>query len=873
VTKPKRSHLLSLAARRLDRPGQEHLLGDITEEFERLRRVKPLRARAWLLRQLLGVVLYRVTRPPSRRAAPRMHHAWETWFQDIRLGMRLVRRNLLTTATVVATLGLGIGSTTTMFTIARGILRELPFENAHEIVSIGIRDVTRGAEEGVTPRDFTAWSRSQSTMVDIAAVRREAFQVTPPGGPPLRVRGASLSPGSFALLGIEPALGRDFTAADLEAGDPPVILGHRLWRDGFGSAGDVLGRAVRVNGFVRTVIGVMPEGFGFPRSEQLWVPLDTRIDEAGVAAFVVFGRVSPGSNREDAQNQFAVLGSLAPDGARRPAGEARVYVEPFRYQFVGSDAPLLLYTLLAIVSTVLLIACANVINVLLAQASARRREIGVRAALGGTRGRLVRQLLSETLVLAALGGVGGAAAAAAAIAWFNAAVGHRLDIFWVSVTIDGAVLAFGLALTATATLAAGLAPALQASKIDVVSAVKEGAGGVTARGATRVTRALVVAEIALSCVLLVASGLMVRGVAGLSRRELRFDTGDVMTARVELPAFDYADDDALRTWYRGFADRWSATEPGNVTLSSRPPGQQIGRWTFAVEGARYDRPADYPAASMRIVSDAFFEMFGAAVVDGRRLDARDRPDGVPVALVNTAFADRFFDGAAVGRRIRMGDMTSTNPWREIVGVIDDRGVTLEEGRAAPGIFIPLAQRSARDLWLAARHPTGPADALTAIRETVAAVDPNLPVFEAASLDALLSDEITPQRTFAILFGALGIGALVLAAVGLYGTLAFSVRLRRREIGLRQALGAGARQVLTHVLRAAAIQLAAGLAIGLAAAVFVAPLVGEFTFGADPRDPLVFLVVAVSLTVTALVASLIPAGKAARMHPMQVLREE
>lgn len=877
-----RGPLIRVLLDRLERdPRYEHILGDVEEEYRRLAADHPLRGALWRWYQLLGLSLSR--RPGSRGAvrpspASRRGLSLDTCWQDLRLGCRVLHRDRLVTVTVIATLSLGIGATTTMFSIAHSLLADLPVPDAEDVVAIGIRDIERGlVDQDVSASDFRSWRDAQTTMRDIAVTRRQAFQVSAATSQPLRYQGAAVSPWAFGLLGVQPVLGRDFVASDLESAEPAVIIGHRVWRDAFDLDSAVIGTSLRVDGTVRTIVGVMPEGLAFPKLEHLWIPVP--VDEAAMrgdtAGFEVFGRLAAAATLEQARAEFTTLGRRV-FRASMPAREGlSVEVQPFKYRFVGDDGPMLLYTMLALVSLVLLIACANVTNVLLARAAARHREVAVRAALGASRTRLVRQLLTETLVLSLLGGAAGVLWAVLAVRWFDVSVGYRIGVFWVSLSVDGTALAFAAGLTVLATMVAGLAPALRASRVNLAGAMKDTAAGVSSWRLGRITRVLVGGEIALSCVLLVASGLMIKGIIGLSSRDLRFDPSDVTTGRVHLGAFEYPDDAAVLRFYDRLDAEWAERGMDDLVLVSLVPGRHTGRWTFAVEGTPYDRHRDMPAAGLRRVTPDLFSAFDMATVSGRWLDVRDRADAGPVAVVNVEFADRYFPEGAVGGRIRLGGMESSKPWREIVGVVDDRGVTLEDSRAVPGIFVPLAQSPTRTVALVVRHdaPGGRAAAVAALRAAVSAVDRDLPLFAVASLERALRDEIAPQQAFARLFGGFGLAALLLAAVGLYGTMAFAVTNRAREIGLRRALGGSVSRVIGHTMRAAALQLAAGLTIGLLLAVLVAPALGEFTFGTDPRDGVVFAVVPAVLALTALVAAWVPSRRAARIEPMQVLRYE
>lgn len=856
------------------------MLGDVEEEYRRRAVAGPFRAAAWRAYQLFGLLVSwrpRGDGPIRGRWRP---GTWsiEAWWRDIQFAVRMLRRDRLVTLTVVATLSLGIGATTTMFSITHGLLRDLPLPEADRVMAIGIRDPELGDEDRAVPAaDFEEWRSAQTTMLDIAAVDRRAFQVSAHAPQPMRYEGAAVSPWAFSVLEAEPILGRNFVVGDLDSPELPVVIAYQVWEDMFDRDPGVLDASLRVDGVVRRVIGVMPEGFGFPRYEYLWIPLRTDGPEAADRAVEVFGRLGADTDLDAAQAEFSALGQRSFLASTPVRERLAVDVKPIKYRAIGSDAPALLYTMLAIVALVLIIACANVTNVLIARSAVRRREVAVRAALGASRRRLIRQFLAETLVLALLGGVGGVLVADVAVRWFGTTLSGRIGIFWVSISVDPTVLTFAFGLTGLATALSGLAPALSASRADVATGLKDGAGSgsggtLSSRRWRRLSHVLVAGEITLSCVMLVVSGLMVKGVMGLAGRDLHFDSDKMLTGRIQLGEFDYPDDDAVRRFAESLRERWRGQGRGDLVLTSRLPGRENAHWAFAIEGAEYPTVRDMPTATLRRVTPEIFTMLALAPVSGRVLDGRDRADAPPVAVVNTTFADRYFPNGAVGRRIRIGLTDSPSPWREIVGVVEDQGVTLEEGRTFPGILLSLAQEPVRTFELMVRESESD-PSFGALRTTIASLDPNLPLFAVASLDAVLQDEILPQQTFGRLFAGFGLVALLLASVGLYGTMAFAVNSRAREIGLRRALGGTAPRVVGHLLRAAAWQLGIGLALGLSLAVLIAPAIGDFTFGTDPRDASVFTTVPLVLALTALVAAWFPSRRAARIEPMRVLKSD
>jgi predicted permease len=878
----------------------EYLIGDLVEEFERLAARRPLGARIWFLRQTAAAVLLGRRRPAAalRRPVPiaALGDLVQGWLGDLRVGFRLLVRNPAVTLPVAATLALGIGSTVTMFSITHGLLRDLPVERPEEVVAIAPVDARLGTGGGVLvpAADLEALRSVQTSFRDVAAYRRGSFQVSDvaaEGGysrvavEPRRYDGAEIVPWALDLLEVRPWIGRGFEPSDLAAGSPPVVLvSHRLWRERFGADPRALGRPLRVGGTVRTVVGVMPERFGFPTLQHVWVPLDLGTAALrGDADLDAFARLRPGVTLEQASAELALLAPRLPSALARSAGAPETLIaERFTERFIGSDAGPLLYAMLAVVSCVLLIACANVTNVLLARSVHRAREMALRAALGGARTRILRQLLSETLWLAGAGALGGTALAWLGVDWFQRALGHRIERFWVEFRVDGAALLFAASLTLLATVLAGLAPALQTLRADVVGALRDAAGGVSSFRMARTARLLVAVEVALSCVLVSIAALMGRGASELAARDLGFDPAAVLAGSLVLEEDDYPDGAAILE----LADRLrgeAAERPalGAAAIASKAPGLESASQPLALEGEVYVEPEDQPRVQVRHLDPAYFALFEVAPAralgggdTGRVIQERDRDGAVPVAVVNVAFVERVLGGGnAVGRRVRLASEGEAGTWREIVGVVDDRGTTMEEGRPAPGLLLPLAQAPTARLVLLVRPSGGVEAAAAAMRSAVSTVDPLLPIDELATVEQRLREETLPQRTFGFMFATFGVAGLLLAGVGLYGVLAFTVSRRAREIGLSRALGADTGQVLSRVANGVLAPLAVGIAAGMGLAVLVAPLLGEFLLGADPRDPGVLLGVPALLALVASLAAALPAARASRIDPLDALRSE
>ena len=847
----------------------EFVLGDIEEEYGRLASARPLYARMWLWRQTIGAAFKRLTQRRGTVPVSRPGDG-DGLRRDLTGAVRVLVRTPAVTVTVVVTLALGIGAPATMFSIAHGILRPLPFDPGQRLVSIADRDPETVDRLPIRGDHVLALRDAQTALVDIAALDRRAFHVSDGAERAERVAGAALSPWGFDLLGVRPLLGRGFTETDARSGgEPVVVISHALWVSRFDQAMDVLGRTMRVDDTVRTIVGVMSEGFGFPVLERLWIPLAVNAGATSGNAYEVFGWLRPGGSIEEARAQFSALSARLPERAGSQAEQRRITVDAYRDVFIGDDAPVLLLTMTTVVSFVLIIACANVANVLLARAAERSREIAIRTAIGGSRWRIVRQLLSETVIMALLGGAGGIVLAMTVVGWFNRTIGHRIERFWVDVRIDPVVLVFAATLVGVATIAAGLVPALRATRVDIMGVLRDEVGGVGSFRLGRISRWLVGGEVALSCALLVLAGLMIRGVLNTTVRGIAFETDDIVTARVVLATFDYPDLQSITEYQGRFAEEWAGSrQAASIAFMSSLPGHGTAMHPV-VSDARAAGASAELAVQRRSVAPGFGDLFGLTVQAGRWFDERDREDAVPVAAVNREFAQQLFaDGSAIGRRIRFGT-DDTLAWREIVGVVDDHGAFVAERAGAPGVYLPVQQDPQRRPFVAVRSR---GEATARMLDAVAtAADPRVPMYDVASLDATLREANLPSRTFGILFGGFGAAALVLSMVGLYGVLAFSVTRRRREMGLRRALGGGPSHVIRVTLLGAARPVVVGIVAGLALAIMVAPVLSQLFSEADPRDPLVYALVSGMLAVTGLAAGLIPSVRAARVHPMTALR--
>jgi len=808
-----------------------------------------------------------------------------TILKDLRYGARLMLRNPGYAAVSVFTLAVGIGLTGMVFSIMNGALfKGLPFEGADRLMSVSHADRSRGLESlGVPIHDFEQWRDEQTVFEGIASFLAGTFNVRGTEGAE-RFEGAWVTANAFGILRARPVLGRDF----LEGEDAPgaalvAIISHRLWQDRYGGDPAALGQTLHINGEEATVIGVMGEGFLFPFREHIWVPdrrraLDFERGDPDTPILRVFGRLPPGVSVDRANAEMNTIAARIAQAHPETNENRGVNVGPFTEAFIGRDALQPLSVMLGAVFFVLLIACANVANLLLGRAALREREIGIRSALGASRARVVLQFLTEPLALALVGGLLGIGIAWIGVWAFINAVPTTEPPFWVDFSMDGTVVAFILVVTLISILVSGLLPAIRASRGAMPEALKDDSRNATSFRGGRLSRVLVITEVALSVTLLVGAGLMIRSVIELGSMEFEFRTEDVFTARLGLPRAEGEDSDpAARIRFFEEVEEQLAGDPAvlSVTLASTLPGLEAAAELFEIEGREYARAADRPSARSAVVTPTYFDAFGVRVLRGRGLEPQDRADGLPVVVVNQSFAHLHFPaGDAVGRRIRLGAGELERPWLTVVGIAPDLFMDGVEDLEPAGFYTPLAQSTGpRFMSIAATGSGLPLTLAAPVRRAVAAVDADIPIYHVQTLEEGIEAGTWFIRVFGVIFGVMGVVALFLAAVGLYGVLSFSVSRRTREMGVRMALGAHRRDVIRLIMRQGGSQLAVGLAIGLAAAWGVSSLMETFIVQVDPRDPFTFLATVLVLAAAGLAAAWIPAERATRVDPLVAIRTE
>ncbi len=809
-------------------------------------------------------------------------------WNDLRYAARLLASDRAFSLTAVLALVLGMSATITMFTIVHSVyFRDLPFTNPDRIVAIGIRSLTAG------PVAIDNWSfpdledvRTSATLFDgIIAADEEAMDLADETRAAERFIGSWVSADAFSLIGHQPLLGRGFAPDDDRPGAAPVvILGDEIWKRRYGSDPGIIGERVRVNGLLSTVIGIMPEGFGFPQRSQIWQPLALRGGEGrgerGNRNIDVFGRMRSGVTIAQAQADLArVMERLAREFPQTNANVGAI-VRPFRDLTTSGPIRAVFSGLVGAAIFLLLIACANVGNLLLARGAIRAREISVRMSLGATRRQVIRQLLAESLLLAGLAGAVGVGLAAVGVQAIERAIGPTGAPYWIHFSIEGSVLAFVAVACVGTTILCGLAPALHVSGFNLISVLGEGGRTAGTRRTRRWTDSLVVSQLALSLMMLVAAGLTMRNVYAVSRIDTGVDTTGIVVAQVSLPSRTYATDDQRRTFYRLLEERLSGLAGMRAGITSTTPLRPAPRRNVLIDRAVPTTVS--PSVSTVTIGPGYLEALGIAPLRGRLLTRTD--DGAGTIVVNERFAAMHFPGEqAVGRTIRLESQTPDGAPGEaltIVGVVPNvrqaitRQQIIDRSTAEPVLYLSYASAPLPSTTIVVRSAVSAGAVATALREMLAQIDPDLPLTGSVMpLDEAMTQELGVLALFGSMFGSFAAAALALATVGLYGITAYGVAQRTRELGVRLALGAQARHVWWVVTRRAALQLAIGISLGLAGALGVGRLLQGALIGVSSRDPFTLIGVPALMVIVTLTACLVPAIRAMRLDPVMALRLE
>ena len=799
----------------------------------------------------------------------------ESLIQDLRYGMRMLYKNPAFTAVAVLTLALGIGGNTAIFSVVNGVLlRALPYRDPGQLVMV-FGSVPAWGQDRIPlcVADFDDWKAWNHAFEQPTVFARHLYDYTS-SQEPQRVIGAAVSPGFFSALGVEPRLGRSFLPEEEKPGGQlAVIVSHDFWMRDLAAKADAMGRNITLNDQTYTVVGVMPASFRFPaESVKLWEPLRLQPPTRRGPYFLRgLARLRPGVSLEQARRDMAAVTQRIREETHAKDTGGTFIVLPLRAYLVGNVQPVLL-VLMAAVGFVLLIAIANIANLMLVKAIGRQREMSVRAALGAGRLRLVRQLLTEGLVVSTLGAGLGLLIAYGSVNLLVAispADVPRLD----EIRIDGRVFGFTLLVSILSSLFFGLAPALRVSRLNLNDALKEGGGRGAAFGHGRYRGALVIAEVGLALMLLIGATLMLTSFARLQQVHAGFDPRNLLTAEISMPDFRYSDPLHVSGFYHQLLDRVQEL-PGvqsAALASGLPPDLMQLQDTFTIESRPTPPGQSDPLADFLFVSGDYFRTLSTPILQGRPFSDSDRQGGPLVVIINETLARRFFpDEKPVGRRLRQN---RENPWMEIVGVVGDVRYGGLDAPPFPALYVPYLQHGWPGAYLVVRATRDALALAPSVRNAVWSLDKEIPVTEMKTAEQRIQESVAAPRFRTLLIGIFAFLALSLATVGIYGVISYSATQRIREVGIRVALGATRMDIMRLVVKQGLGLSLAGVAIGLIGALALTRYLAGMLYSVYPTDPLIFTGVSVFLAGISLVASLIPARRATKVDPMVALRYE
>jgi putative ABC transport system permease protein len=823
-------------------------------------------------RQLMTI--FWSSRSPSRNKVDTMLH-------DLRHALRLIVRQPAFSAAAVLSLALGIGGSSLIYGLVDGlVLHPFPYPDPDRLVSVGVAFPRQSSElrfiETLSPAEYFDFKKMRSfgltTAFDLGNRNVSG------GDEPERLFTALLLDDPFEVIGMRPVLGRGFSAPELGPNGPPVaIISHRIWQSRFAADSQIIGRAIRIGGQAATVVGVMPPGL-LLLGTDLWIPWggDPAMMPRNVRQFTVLARLRPESDLREANAELAAVAGRVDQEFR---GQFREY-EGWRLEarpwaaVVSASLRDAAFVLFGAVLFVLLIACANVGNLLLARAAAHQRDVAMRLALGAARWRVARELLSESLLLATIGAAAGLALADAGLAIAPQFLPAQVLSLAPTLSTSTRVVAFGLALAIVSAIVIGLIPVVRAWRTSPRAWLSaEGRSATGGRGVVRLRQAFIVAEVALAVALLAGAGLLVRSFMRVQTIDLGFDPSDVLTMRLTLPREKYQGE-AVNQFFNAALDRIRAL-PGveRASAASQYPPMGAFETSFEIEGQ--DPGEARPNSLITVVTPEYFTTMGSLLKAGRPFDARDTLRAPPVVSVNEAFAKRYLRTEPfIGRRLGIGPPRPNRPWAEIVSVVADTRNRGASAPVAPEFFMPMEQQL---MWnqvflLVRAHGDAPA-LLPAVRREILALDPEQPVYAISTLEESLRTALFPQRISLVLIGLFAVIALVLAAIGVYGVMSYGVATRTREIGIRMALGADARSVVRLIVRQAIAVVSLGLALGLTLALFAGRALSTLLVDVTPRDPATLAAVSAVLAAVALAAGYLPARRAVRVDPSAALRHD
>ena len=880
LTPAREAEIVEELSQHLDDLFEEELQGGATHE----------EAYQAALRELSGsdllLELRRVERPVRQEpvvpgAQRRMNMFGDLW-QDLRYGLRTLRKSPGFTVVAVLALALGIGADSAIFSVVNTVLlRPLPYQDPDRLVMVW-EDATKAGYPRNTPApaNYIDWREQNQVFEGMAAIANISFNLTGDGEPE-RIDGRRVSASLFPLLGVEPHLGRVFLPEEDQPGaNRAVIMSYGLWQRRFGSDPDITGKQLTLNGESFTVVGVMPPHFQFPsREDELWIPIAFGPNESATRGghyLEVIARLKHGVTLQQAQAEMNTIAARLQQQYPESNTDVGATVISLHEQLVGDIKPALL-VLLGAVGFVLLIACANVANLLLARAAVRQKEIALRIALGASRARLIRQFLTESLLLAAIGGVVGMLLALWGVNLLKAFIPENISQVK-AITIDAYVLGFTLLVSLLTGLIFGLAPATQASNFNLNETLKEG-GRDTAAGSRgkRLRSLLVIAEVAVSLVLLIGAGLLINSFLRLRSVDPGFRADNLLTMRIVLPRLKYPEQPQRTAFYAELLSRVEAlpgVQAAAVTnwIPLVSQGDSVG---FSIEGRPEPAAGQIPIAVTRVISPHYFSTMGIQLLQGRQFNEQDRADTPRTVVINETMARRYWPGEdPLGKRITTGSPADPASWRTIVGVAQDVRQFQLNADPRPQIYLPYEQPVFfQPTNLVIRTGIEPLSLAATVRRTVWEIDRDQPVSNVRTMEDVLSESIARQRFSMLLLGIFAALALALAAVGLYGLMSYAVAQRTREIGIRMALGAQARDVLRLVVAQGLKLVLVGVVIGLVVAYMLTRLMSSLLFGVSATDPTTFIAISLMLLCVAVLASYIPARRATKVDPLVALRYE
>lgn len=820
-----------------------------------------------------------------------MGHYLETLLQDIRYAARILKKKPLFTLIITITLALGIGANTAIFSICDAVLfRSLPFPDSNHLVNIWESEVKHIHQPKAfsSYRDFHEWETNNHTFEKIAAYTWATGGKTLTGlGDAQPVLTIPVTKDFFSLLGVQPMLGRTLVPDDFKTGEA-VVLSHRLWQTTFGGSKDILNKNITLSGKTYTVVGVMPSSFQmYPAQTDIWYPMgadNTLATNPKQHLLAIVGRIKPGVPFSAAEQDLVSIRQNVDQSDHDGWPEVGVVLNGLQDEYTwlaGRNLKSGLLAILAAVSFVLLIACVNVANLQLGRAAERKKEMAIRTALGSGRRRLIGQLLTESIMLSAIGALFGIGLAKLLIIWFVAT--HPIELPpGNQVEFDLRVLGFTIGLTIIVGLLSGIVPALQASRIDLNEALKESSRGNSRSALSHISgRIMIIAEVGLALMLLIGASLLIETVIQLRDVPLGFRTENLLTTYISLPKTSYSKPEQSVIFFDNLIDRIKAI-PGVVAATAdnaTPPRSPGGQSPLFVEGKPIPPPTDFifDVGEQHVFAD-FFETMGIPLLEGRSFTIQDRPESEHVVVINAALAKRYFPGEdPVGKRIKVGDSPEKEEWRTIVGVVANTEYTTvfkEMGFEEPPItYYPFAQNPSSTMNLFVRTKAATGNVAGAIRKEIRYLDSTLGISEFQTMDEIESDSIAEPRFRAVLVGGFAGLALLLATVGIYGVLSQSVGQRFQEIGIRMALGADRVAILKLVIWQGLKVIVIGVIAGVAGALAVSRIISGLLYDVRPTDPTTFASVSLFLMIVAVLACYIPARKAMKVDPMIALRYE